>query len=246
MHDTSKILHLHWKLIRILKSYPALLLSPHPTGVRVKRSELVHQRMSILQETPQFFKKYRSQLVNPNPLYLPTSPSAPSRSLCPSSTPPPPLTFSPSGCSSSPLPALHRRCRPAYSHRIQIRRAARLGVGATAPLLELREHQCGNLSLSACLDRFFAPSSRSEEGLAAPCQHKRCRRDQRGLAISSSVAGHGLHDVPTRGLALECGRAPGSLPRASHFSKHAHDRGVARSRARARERRGIDPASLRW
>jgi hypothetical protein len=71
-------------------------------------------------------------------------------------------------------------------------------------------------------------------------------KPEEGLATSSSAAGHGLHEVPARGLALECSRAPDSLLRASHFSEHAHDRGVARSRARARERWEIEPASPRW
>jgi hypothetical protein len=152
----------------------------------------VHPRVSILQETPSILqKKYISQPVNPNPLYLPTSPSAPPRSLCPSSTPPPPLTFSLSGCSSSPLPALRRR-RPTHSHRIQIRREARLRVGVTAPLLELREPRCEDLSLFACLDRFSAPSLRSEEGLAALSSRLEGAGDRSGLTAAAGEGGRGL------------------------------------------------------
>jgi hypothetical protein len=201
-------------VIRILKSYPLCCSLRVPRGTCQVERARAPPRVNFARNSLNSSKN-----IDPNrwTLTLSISPLRPPRrralsvpplrrhlpSPSPSSTPPPPLTFSLSGCSSSPLPML-RRLSPAYSHRIQIRREARLGVGATAPLLELREPRCGNLSLSACLNRFSAPSSRSEEGLAAPCQHKRCRRDQRGLAIS-----------------------------------------VVRSRARARERRGIDPAPLR-
>jgi hypothetical protein len=71
-----------------------LLLSPCPTGYVSSRASSCTPACQFCKKLPQFFKKYRSQPVNPNPLYLPTSPSAPPRSLCPSSTPPPPLTFS--------------------------------------------------------------------------------------------------------------------------------------------------------
>jgi hypothetical protein len=189
-------LSIFFTISKFLKAPPVCYSLRIPRGTCQAERARAPPRVNFARN-PLNSKKYRSQPVNPNPLYLPTSPSAPPRSLCPSSTPPPPLTFSLFGFSSSPLPAL-RRCRPAYSHRIQIRHEARLRVGATAPLLELREPRCEDLSLSACLDRFSALSSRSEEGLAALSSRPEGAGDRSGLAVAAGEGGRGARSAGWR------------------------------------------------
>jgi hypothetical protein len=51
------MIHFNVQVIRILESYPALLLSPLPTGVRVKQSKARAPLVSILQETPSIPQK---------------------------------------------------------------------------------------------------------------------------------------------------------------------------------------------